>query len=409
MVSRRLPPRLPRRVHWPGWSSLTWPLRLTAAATASYLVATWLLPAGPPPLLAPLTALLIVQLTPVSLLASGFDRVLSVVAGVLMAVAFAEVAPLTWWTLALLIAASLLVGQVLRLGNNLLEVPISAMLVVGVGSFFAESAARQRASETLVGAGVGVAANLLFPPKVPNQSAGDAIGDLARGLAGDLERAADEIADLDAGDADAVAGRTQGWLDDGRRTTHQIPPVGMALLRAEESRRLNLRAVRRPDPSPALRQGLEAIEHSAVSVRSMFRTVHDAVHDPAWPSDEAAAEMVAVLERVFRQMAAAITAYGELVRATAEPLGGHADAQAEEVARALRDLGEARARLDELLATDSSPVCAELLAALLSTAKRLLRELDLEEHRVQRPAPRRSTPSRQRRTARRRSRPGRRR
>jgi hypothetical protein len=48
-------------------------LRLTAAAVASYEVARLIFP-GTLPLLAPLTALLVVQVTPVSLLASGSCR-----------------------------------------------------------------------------------------------------------------------------------------------------------------------------------------------------------------------------------------------------------------------------------------------------------------------------------------------
>ena len=80
---------------------------------------------------------------------------MSVVAGVLVAVAFALVVPLEWWSLGLLILVSITIGQVLRLRANLIEVAISGMLVLGVGSLNAESAAWQRIAETLVGAAVG--------------------------------------------------------------------------------------------------------------------------------------------------------------------------------------------------------------------------------------------------------------
>src|SRR5919107_2887969 len=96
-----------------GREGLLWALRLTAAATAAYLVA--LLAFGGKPLLAPLTALLVVQATPKSLLASGLDRVVAVVAGVMLAVGFSAVVPLSWWSLGLVIGISLLIGQALRL------------------------------------------------------------------------------------------------------------------------------------------------------------------------------------------------------------------------------------------------------------------------------------------------------
>ena len=78
--------------------------------------------------------MLVVQVTPVSLLASGVDRVVAVVTGVALAVAFAAVLPLEWWSLGLLIFVSITIGQALRLGSNLTEVAISGMLVLGVGS-----------------------------------------------------------------------------------------------------------------------------------------------------------------------------------------------------------------------------------------------------------------------------------
>ena len=56
-----------------------------ARGRGRYVVAEALFP-GSAPLTAPLTALLVVQLTPVSLLVSGLDRVVSVVAGVGLAV-----------------------------------------------------------------------------------------------------------------------------------------------------------------------------------------------------------------------------------------------------------------------------------------------------------------------------------
>ena len=151
---------------------------------------------GTQPLLAPLTAMLVVQVTPVSLLASGLDRVVAVVTGVSLAVAFAAVLPLEWWSLGLLIFVSIAIGQALRLRANLIEVAISGMLVLGVGSLSAESAAWQRIAETLVGAAVGIAANLLFPPKVASADAARAIDGLADSISELLNRAADELAEL---------------------------------------------------------------------------------------------------------------------------------------------------------------------------------------------------------------------
>ena len=90
--------------------------RLTGAAVAAYLVAEALGLVNPPPLVAALTALLVVQATATSTLFSGVERVLAVLAGVAIATGFAFVVGLTWWSLGVLVAAAIVVGQLLRLG-----------------------------------------------------------------------------------------------------------------------------------------------------------------------------------------------------------------------------------------------------------------------------------------------------
>src|SRR5439155_6667479 len=131
--------------------------------------------------LAPLTALLVVQLTMYETFAHGRERIVSVVAGVLLAVLFASVTGLTWWSLGIVVAVSIVAGRLLRLGPHLLEVPISAMLVLAVGG--AENAALGRVVETLVGAVAGVLVNLLIAPPLYVQPASDAIADLADRMA----------------------------------------------------------------------------------------------------------------------------------------------------------------------------------------------------------------------------------
>ncbi len=360
-----------------GRGALLWSLRITVAAVASYVVATWLFP-GSQPLLAPLTAMLVVQVTPVSLLASGLDRVVAVVAGVAVAVAFAAVVPLEWWSLGLLILVSITIGQALRLRANLIEVAISGMLVLGVGSLSAGSAAWQRIAETLVGAAVGIVANLLFPPKVASGDAGRAIDGLADSVSELLNRAADELTDLVTGGGD-IGAAARDWLGEARRITHEIPRVGALLLHAEQGRRLNVRAVGTPDVGPGLRQGLEALEHSSVAIRGMFRALMDATHDPAWAEDDTTEDVLRGLAETFREMGAGVDAFGQLVHDEAEPTAHLVPTDVPALREALEGLHEARARHEDLLTAGTTAQVLELNAAVLSTVKRLLREMDLDE------------------------------
>ncbi|GAA2847370.1 hypothetical protein GCM10010472_00320 [Pseudonocardia halophobica] len=75
----------------------------------------------PPPLIAALTALLVMQATPASTLVNGVQRVLSAVSGVTLAVLFVSFVGLTWWSLGALVATWIIVGQILRLGPHLVD------------------------------------------------------------------------------------------------------------------------------------------------------------------------------------------------------------------------------------------------------------------------------------------------
>ncbi len=366
------------RLRQDGRPALAWAARLTAASVAAWLVAVLVFGGGTPPLLAPLTALLVVQLTPLSLLASGLDRIVSVVLGVSVALGTSAVLDLHWWSLGLVIALSIVLGQVLGLRANLVEAPISAMLVLGVGSYRAEAAAGERVAETLVGAAVGVAVTLLFPPRIAVEDAGAAMRRLAEEVADLLERAGEEVPGLEPGGR-ALSDAASRWLAEARRLTHRAPGVGAALERAEEGRRLNLRALGTPDTSPGLRHGLESLEHSAVAVRSMFRSFVDAGADTAvargWDDEDLGPDLRAATALVLREQAAGLRAFGCLVHA--EAATSVRPPERKELRRALNGLLEAQARLTDLVLVDD-PVYSELNGAMLTTVRRLLAELDLD-------------------------------
>jgi len=368
-----------RRLRTDWRSALLWSLRITFAATASYVVATLIFP-GTQPLLAPLTAMLVVQVTPVSLLASGLDRVVAVVTGVSLAIAFAAVVPLEWWSLGVLIFVSITLGQVLRLRSNLIEVAISGMLVLGVGALSAESAAWQRIAETLVGAAVGIAANLLLPTRVPTADAGRAIEGLADAVSDLLGRSAEELEEAAHGGG-SLDGLPATWLGDARQITHHdVPRVGATLLHAEQGRKLNVRAVGTADLGPGLRHGLESLEHTALAVRSLYRALADATDGAAWLEAEEAEDVLLGLAQTLRELAGAVDAFGELVRLDAAPARQMSSADFRELREALEGLPEARGRLEDLALTEGGdPALRELHAAVLSTVKRVQRELDLEQ------------------------------
>src|ERR1700754_2781293 len=65
------------------------------------------------------------------------------------------------------------------------------------------------------------------------------------------------------------------WVADARRLNRHVPRVDRALTHAEESRRLNVRAIGTPESARSLRGGLEALEFCSIAVRSLFRSIDD--------------------------------------------------------------------------------------------------------------------------------------
>lgn len=356
------------RVRLRGRSALFRAFRLTGAAVASYVVAQWL-DASPQPLVAALTALLVVQVTLTETLVNGLQRVVSVVAGVGLAVLFSFVVGLTWWSLAGLIAASIVAGQLLRLGPHLVEVPISAMLVLGVGAASAESAAEGRALETLVGAVVGLLVNVLFPPAVRARDAGTQVARFAGEIAALTDAAAGAMS------APLTPEQTTRWLEDARRMTRHVPRLDRLLSEVERSRQLNVRTLAMPDADSSLRGGLDALEHCSVTIRSLMRSLDDA----ARARPESLTELREAFRTLLIRAGDSIRAFGKLIEAEVDSPGGP---ELENLADALRQLHAARLAVNDQLLIDPrrDPVLWELNGAFVAAVDRVLHELDAEDH-----------------------------
>jgi hypothetical protein len=339
-------------------------VRLMGAAVVAYLVSSALFP-GTQPLTGPLTALLVVQATLFSTLRMGVLRVASVVSGVLVAVFVSDVVGLSWWSLGAVIGAALAIGQLLRLREQLLEVPISAMLILGI-----PAAATARVAETLIGAGVGVLVNVVFPPALRSRSAGEAVEEVAVRTADLLTRAARELPRRPSRE------EALRWLQETRDLARYVDAADRAVLDLRDSRRLNPRAIREMDTEPVLRSGLDALERSIAAMRGLFRAIADGLLEER-ESIEHSPELFGAMGVLLEDLADALRAYGALVRADAEAGGVASDAA---LAEALDALGATRAHLTELLIVDAGKSRDHwmLSGSLLADVDRVLRELDLE-------------------------------
>jgi uncharacterized membrane protein YccC len=275
----------------------------TLAAVTAYVVALPLSD-NPRPVLAPLTALLVVQLTLYETVRRGLLRVVSVVLGVLFAAALSTVVPLTWWSLGLAVAVSLVIGRLFRLGDDIAEVPISAMLILAVGG--SDIAVEGRIVETVIGAVVGVVVGAAVAPPLYVRPASDAVQDVARAAAEVMRRIATEVRSEYSPD------QADSWLAAARGLGRDILRADRVLATAETSLRYNPRAISRPHAATSLRSGLDAVERAVVSLRGVCRVLADLVkghgEETVYGPDVRAA-----LSDLLADVADAVQSYGSLV------------------------------------------------------------------------------------------------
>lgn len=345
--------------------------RLTAATVLAYLL-TLALTDGAVDLTGALTALLVVQASAVSTLKMGLVRVGAVLSGVLVAVALSTWIGLTWWSLGLAVSASLIVATVLRLGEQVLEAPISAMLIIAVTN--PDVAAETRVLTTFIGALVGVAFGLLFPPAVPVRSAGQSVREVADAVAGPLEAAGAALAGGPASRSQVVT-----WLDQLAVAERSVAEARTSMIRLRDSRRLNPRALGTADVEPVLASGVDALENCLRATRALFVVLRSELPAAEEQVDDPyGEELRSAFAVVISDVGDCVRAFGGLVVAEAE---GRVQDTEQALADTLDILRETKAILVELIMVDAqgNPSAWLLRGSIVAAVEQVLDQLDLEE------------------------------
>ena len=265
-----------------------------------------------------------------------------------------------------------------------------------------------RVVETLIGAAVGVGVNVLFPPAVQSRNAGQAVQRLAEEVAALLDEIAQALGstpsnhqsvtssgelfptgsgfftipsvDRTSGDAGLTVEATGRWIDDARRLNRHVPRVDRALTHAEDSRRLNVRALTTPYSARSLRGGLEALEICSIAVRGLVRSVDDWVKGGMREPDHAFGDRARrAWAELLHDLAVVVRAFGVLLRAEVE---GDATAEETAVADALDRMRLDRVRHADALLADprEHPDLWEIDSALAGLVDRMLLEFDTAAH-----------------------------
>jgi hypothetical protein len=182
-------------------------------------------------------------------------------------VVVANVVGLTWWSLGAVVAGSLLIGRLLRLGPHLFEAPITAMLLLEVGG--GGTLALARVEEAVLGALVGIAVSVLIAPPLYVRPAGKAIRELAHMMADMTQEFAEGLRQPWSRTA------ADHWMGEARALGAEVFRVDQAVARSEESAKLHPRARSARDAQPRLRTVLTGLERCHLTLRTVARAVLD--------------------------------------------------------------------------------------------------------------------------------------
>jgi uncharacterized membrane protein YgaE (UPF0421/DUF939 family) len=331
-------------------------LKSAAAAGVAWEAAARLLH-GPSPFYAPLAALLTVYSTVFRSVIAAAQRVVGVVLGVLLAYLLAQTLPLTGLTVALVVYLALALSRWRRLGDQSSQVPVTALLLLLLGRSDPSRYALARLGETVLGAGIGIAVNLLVAPPTHVRAAADAIRKVAESIAEVLADLADSIASWPPGDRTRWAGRA-------RQLPRELASAHEAMTAARESERLNPRTALRPPRSLAdLESSLDTLERIAVLTRTSVRMLANLASEDDGPSLEET--FLRTYTHLLREAAQAVAQFGQDL--TAEPR------EDSDGATTPSPVATARDQL-QLLTRTLTPVTTEPRDLLIYTA--LLAELD---------------------------------
>jgi hypothetical protein len=335
--------------------TLLFALRTAAAAVLAFVAAV-VLTGAERPLFAPWTALFALYPTVAGSFRGGTKRLTALLLGGAVAVGTVEAVGPGPSAIGVVVLVAALVGRWSLLGDQGLQVPAGAILVLLAAGEDPSEYALQLLAETAVGVGAGLLVTLAVPP-LQFRSAGYALDRLRDRIA----RLLDDVADEACG-----GGGVLDWRDWGRRLDAAGAEARATVWRSQDAVRLNVRARRLPAVPQATRCALDALEHAAVEARGVGRSlVWDTAEDPqSLFLEDASAER---LSRTLRETAAAVRLFGDGDRT-------HRD-------RYHRHLREARRRLEALAEevrhrTRTSGVTWSRENAVVVAVERLLAELE---------------------------------
>ncbi|MER6616220.1 FUSC family protein [Streptomyces xantholiticus] len=206
-------------------------LKAAGAAVLAWALVGWWWKA-PMALMAPWTAVVLVQSTVYRSLRAGAQQLILIGLGTLLAAGAASLTGNTMAAMALALPPAVLLGNYSRFGDQGIYAPTTAIFVLAYSSF-STTAIAHRLFEALVGALIGIGVNALVLPPVHLRDVRENLDGLARDSAALLRTMAD---DMESGYDRTSA---EQWYEGARRLGGAVQGLGSARRWTRESYRFN--------------------------------------------------------------------------------------------------------------------------------------------------------------------------
>jgi uncharacterized membrane protein YgaE (UPF0421/DUF939 family) len=279
------------------------------------------------PIFAPTTTLLAIQSSIFGTLGMAVQRVLGTIVGVAGATVFVSTVGLHPWSLATALLAALLVARVLPMGLSAqIQVPLTVLLVMVLGPVDPSYGA-WRALDTALGGLVGVAAVVLWPPRVRLAPVRSAYDEWVAALRDQLDAIA---AALDQPATILRTGQRHPFVHTSRALHEPTLAARDAIATAHEAARLNPLGRRHRGALAELERRQVQLERITLQVRGLGYVI-DRLYDRAGVTPRLPR---ATLADLLRQLGAVLytAAYGGSADLLSGRLRNHVDAALHELA-----------------------------------------------------------------------------
>lgn len=255
------------------------------------------------PYLAPLAAILTIQVTVADSLSRGGQRILGVVGGIFLSLFAVHFLGLNAWSIAILVLVGMAAATALGFGPQAVsQVAISALLVMSLRAGLGYAAARLL--DTLMGALVALMVNAFIVPPDATPVAAMQIEDLSQRLADLLTSVSTQVqGGKNVVDVLKIARHLTGQVDRGRH----------AIDLARNSLRYSPLLRHRRGQLARLAEGMAMLERVSVEVRGLVRSV-TAMKTGGDP------ELLSEMAEPLQVIADAIVSYGRMVAHPSEPI-----------------------------------------------------------------------------------------